>query len=178
MARSRILEPDVFSDPDLNSLPPLARWLYIGLWTIADREGRLIDDPRRIKVLTLPFDLDADCDALLDLLAPQYISRYTAEGLPLIQLTRPFKSVHPRETPSAYPAQGSPKANLGVPKANLGSPKAAISVSDSLSVSTGVSTVTSVSGSTGVSVSRRAPNTTREQIKAWQDEQAKAKGVN
>jgi hypothetical protein len=175
MARSRILESDVFNDPDLNQLPPLARWLYLGLLTIADREGRLVDDPRRIKVLVLPFD-DADCDALLTALAPSLITRYRVGDLPLIQIRSPF-SVHPRETISVLPAQGEPRldaSNLGVKPQT----KVAISVSDSVSIPVSIPIPIPVSVSNPVSVSSPDPRDTMAQIQQWRDAQAKAKGIN
>lgn len=65
MARIRMVKPEFFDDPQVGELSPLARLFFIGLWTQADREGRLIDDPRRLKARLFPFD-DVDINALAD----------------------------------------------------------------------------------------------------------------
>jgi hypothetical protein len=62
----------------LAGLDPLCRLLFIGLWTISDREGKLKDNPRRIKAEILPYD-DCDVDKFLDdLHRAHFIIRYTA----------------------------------------------------------------------------------------------------
>src|SRR5262245_4448792 len=61
MARARLLKPGFFTNEDLVELPPAARLLFAGLWTLADREGRLEDRPKRIKLAVLPYD-DVDVD--------------------------------------------------------------------------------------------------------------------
>ena len=43
MARARLLKPGFFTNEDLCELPAFGRLLFAGLWTIADREGRLED---------------------------------------------------------------------------------------------------------------------------------------
>jgi hypothetical protein len=77
VARIRSIKPEFFTDDELAELPPLARLLFIGLWTQADKAGRLKDKPIRIKTSVLPYD-DCDCDALLQALADAgFIIRYT-----------------------------------------------------------------------------------------------------
>lgn len=102
--KSRILRPDPFIDPDLNALSPHARWLYLGLHTVADRAGRLEDDPRRIKALLLPFD-DVDCNALLDELHPQFALRYFVGSRNYIEIQGFTKaqSIHKNEAKSTLP---------------------------------------------------------------------------
>ena len=56
MARARNLKPSFFTNDKLAELHPLGRLLFAGLWTIADREGRLEDRPKRIKTdVSLPY---------------------------------------------------------------------------------------------------------------------------
>ena len=55
MARTRNIKPGFFRNEDLAELGAYAMLLYAGLWTIADREGRLEDRPKRIKVDVLPY---------------------------------------------------------------------------------------------------------------------------
>lgn len=76
MARARNIKPGFFENEDLADLPVAARLLFIGLWTLADREGRLEDRPKRIKMQILPMD-DLDVDELLQELANSgFIDRY------------------------------------------------------------------------------------------------------
>lgn len=53
--------------------------LYAGLWTLADREGRLEDRPARIQIELFPYDRDVDIEAMLtDLCRLGFIRRYEA----------------------------------------------------------------------------------------------------
>lgn len=77
MARIRSIKPEFFLDEELAALPPLTRLLFVGLWTQAERPGRLKDKAVRIKATILPYD-DCDIDAMLDeLQAAGFIVRYT-----------------------------------------------------------------------------------------------------
>jgi hypothetical protein len=72
----RLIKPGFFANDTLAELDPFARLLFAGLWTIADREGRLEDRPKRIKAEVLPYD-DADVDCLLQALHDSgFILRY------------------------------------------------------------------------------------------------------
>jgi DnaD/phage-associated family protein len=91
---------------DLAKIDPLGRLLFIGLWTIADREGRLEDRPVRIKAETLPYD-DCDVNQLLDDLAKHgFIIRYKVNGTRYIQITNFTKhqNPHKNEKDSEIPA--------------------------------------------------------------------------
>lgn len=80
MSRLRTIKPGFFLDEELAACEPLARLLFAGLWTIADREGRLEDRPRRIKAEVLPYD-ECDIDYLLESLAGVgSIVRYEVDG--------------------------------------------------------------------------------------------------
>ena len=54
MARARNIKPGFFRNSDLVELPMDARLLFIGLWTLADRMGRLEDRPKQIKMEIFP----------------------------------------------------------------------------------------------------------------------------
>ena len=56
MARARNIKPGFFDNEILGELPALTRLLFIGLWCLADREGRLQDRPKRIKKELLGYD--------------------------------------------------------------------------------------------------------------------------
>jgi len=106
MARARNLKPSTFFNTKLADCEPLARLLYIALWTIADREGRLEYDVRKIKSQTLPYD-DCDCLALLKQLESQgFLVIYEIENNKYIQIDNFTKHQHPhvKEVPSTIPA--------------------------------------------------------------------------
>jgi len=87
MARIRTIKPDFFKNEDLAELDPFCRLLFIGLWTLADRDGRLEDRPKRIKVQVLPYD-NVDVDQLLWALhESEFITRYEVNGVEIIQIT-------------------------------------------------------------------------------------------
>lgn len=67
MGRARIIKPGFFTDDELAEIEPLGRILFAGLWTIADREGRLEYRPKRIKAEILPYD-DVDIARLISVL--------------------------------------------------------------------------------------------------------------
>jgi len=56
MARSRNIKPGFFINEAVVELPFEYRLLFIGLWTLADREGRLEDRPKKIKMAIFPAD--------------------------------------------------------------------------------------------------------------------------
>jgi hypothetical protein len=105
MSRARIIKPGFFKNEELAELDPLARLLFAGLWTIADKAGRLEDRPKRIKAEILPYD-DCDCDALLQGLDDRgFIERYQVEGGRYIQVVKwsQNQSPHIKETESIIP---------------------------------------------------------------------------
>lgn len=106
MARARLIKPEFFHDEDLVELAPLTRLLFIGLWGIADREGRLEDRPKRIKMQVLPAD-QCDVDEMLDeLAAAGAVRRYELDGERYIWIPGfgRHQNPHPKERESAIPA--------------------------------------------------------------------------
>ncbi len=101
MARARNIKPGFFRNADLVELPYEARLLFIGLWTIADRSGRLEDRPKQIKMELFPAD-SIDCDALLSMLqAIKMIERYEHGGARLIQVVNFDKHQNPHRDEKA-----------------------------------------------------------------------------
>lgn len=85
--RIRTIKPQFFVNDELAACDPLARLLFIGLWCAADRDGRLLDRPARLKTEILPYD-DVDIEVLLHQLAERdFIRRYEVGGRKLIQVT-------------------------------------------------------------------------------------------
>ncbi|UCV01745.1 hypothetical protein [Dechloromonas denitrificans] len=108
MARSRNIKPGFFRNADLAELSFEARLLFIGVWTLADREGRLEDRPKQIKMEIFPAD-NLDCDGVLnDLADTGMIVRYQVDGKRYLQVTNFCKHQNPHkdEKQSTIPAQG------------------------------------------------------------------------
>ena len=105
MARARNIKPGYFLNDELCALSPLARILFAGLWCIADREGRLEDKPKRIKIQALPYD-DCNVEKLLnDLFKANFIVRYQVNDQKYIQVVNFTKhqNPHKNETYSVIP---------------------------------------------------------------------------
>ncbi len=80
MARARNIKPQFFTNDELSELPPLARLLFIGLWTIADFKGCFEYKPKRLKVQLLPYD-DCNIEQLVSALdKSRFISIYSVQG--------------------------------------------------------------------------------------------------
>lgn len=112
MARARNIKPGFFRNADLVELPVEARLLFIGLWTIADREGRLKDRPKQIKMEIFPAD-NYDCNDLIQQIADTgMLTRYEHGGIRYLQITNFTKHQNPHrdEQASTIPAQGTPDA--------------------------------------------------------------------
>ena len=105
MSRIRSIKPDFFLDNELSELGPLAMLLFAGLWTQADREGRLQDRPIRLKHAILPY-FDCDIEVLLDSLSPNFITRYEVDGDRFIQIIHFLRHQCPnvKEQASIIPA--------------------------------------------------------------------------
>lgn len=142
MARSRNIKPSIMENEDLAELQPVARLLFVYLWMLADREGRLEDRPKRIAGRALPYDRDVDVDGLLESLAGAgFITRYMAGGFSVIQVNNFLKhqSPHVRESASELPGieQSTTKVvtqhNQGTAEASPRSPDSLFPLPDSLS---------------------------------------------
>jgi hypothetical protein len=87
-------------------MQPLARIAFQGLWSIADREGRLEYQPKEIKLYTVPHD-DVEIDDLLEeIRVARLIVFYQVDSRPLIWIPR-FKvhqPLHWHEKESELPA--------------------------------------------------------------------------
>lgn len=105
MARARNIKPGFYKNEELAECSIWARFIYPGLWQLADRQGRLEDRPKRIKGELLPFD-SQDVDKLLDELTDRkFILRYEVEGTKVIQILKfpKHQNPHHREPQSTLP---------------------------------------------------------------------------
>jgi hypothetical protein len=132
MARARNIKPGFFANEVLAECDPLARLLFAGLWCWADREGRLEDRPRKIKVQVLPYDR-CDVGKLLDQLAThEFIRRYESEGRKYIQVLtfHRHQNPHVNESPSTIPP---PQSTVQEPDEHSANPADSLNpITDSL----------------------------------------------
>lgn len=113
MARIRTIKPEFFKNENLADLPALDRLLFIGLWTLSDRAGRLEDRPKRIRAEIFPYDENYNVETGLSNLANAgFILRYQVSELPYIQVVNFVKHQHPhvKEVASTIPAPCKPGA--------------------------------------------------------------------
>ena len=100
----------MFTDEDIGDLSFEARWLFAGLFTQADREGRLEDRPRKLKVEVMPYDSVNIEHLLRELTEARFITRYEVEDKRYIHIRTFWKHqhFHIKEPPSTLPAPPAP----------------------------------------------------------------------
>ena len=91
--RSRIIQYGFFTNEELSELPFQTRLLFIGLWTIADKAGRLEYRPKKLKAIIFPYD-DANIDDMIHSLE-SYNFLYLDENREFIQITKWDKHQNP-----------------------------------------------------------------------------------
>jgi hypothetical protein len=95
VARARNIKPGFFRNADLVELPVETRLCFIGLWTLCDREGRLEDRPKQIKMELFPAD-PFDVGAMLDQLQESgFVVRYEVDGSKFIEVVNFIKHQDP-----------------------------------------------------------------------------------
>lgn len=104
--RARNIKPSFFKNPDLGECSPQARLGFIGLWCMADREGKVLDRAKLVKAELFPYD-NIDTEAILcELASCGLIKRYEAKGLKVIWIVNfaRHQSPHFKEKASELPA--------------------------------------------------------------------------
>jgi hypothetical protein len=112
MARARNIKPSFFKNELLGQADPLMGMLFISLWTLADKAGRLEDRPLRIKAETFPYRDGIDINAYLtELVSLGFIERYEANGTKIIEVLNFTKhqTPHSTEKPSELPCKPVPE---------------------------------------------------------------------
>lgn len=104
--RARNIKPGFFKNPDLADAGPAAQLLCIGLWCMADKEGRLKDQPRVIKAEVFPYyeiDVNRELTVIQRL---GHIRRFEVGGIKVIEVInfRKHQSPHHTERGSELPA--------------------------------------------------------------------------
>jgi hypothetical protein len=105
MARARNIKPSFFKNEFLAECDPLARLLFVGLWTLADRDGRLECRPLRIKAELFPYD-NCDIVAMLgQLQARGFVIAYEAGGKKILEIPKfgEHQRCHPEERSENLP---------------------------------------------------------------------------
>lgn len=101
MARARNIKPGFFDNELLVELSFEYRLLFIGLWTIADKAGRLEDRSKKIKMQVFPAD-NVDVDGgLTELEKAGFIVRYAHGTDKFIQINNWNKHQAPHHTERA-----------------------------------------------------------------------------
>lgn len=106
MARARNIKPSFFKNELIGQADPLIGMLFISLWTLADKAGRLEDRPLRIKAETFPYRENIDINGYLtELVSLGFIERYEVDGKKIIQIFNFAKhqTPHSTEKPSELP---------------------------------------------------------------------------
>lgn len=104
--RARNIKPGFFTNELLAEMPFETRLLFIGLWTLADREGRLEDRPKRIKGEIFPYEV-FDIEPMLNRLQKDgFLVRYEVDSIHYIQIVNFVKHQDPhyKEKRSIIPA--------------------------------------------------------------------------
>lgn len=117
MARIRTIKPQLFKNETLADLSATCRLLYIGLFCLADKEGRLEDRPKRIKAEIFPY-AELDVDEMLNQLQDSgFIERYQVGEIKVVQVINFTK--HQRiqgkesHTQSEFPEKEAPGKQPG-----------------------------------------------------------------
>jgi hypothetical protein len=111
MPRGRDIKPAFFENEDLATVSRDHRLLFVALWTVADREGRLEDRPARIKLHSFPYDSDMTPERIdhmlseLEMVPGTPIRRYESGGVRCILIVnfKKHQHIHPNEKPSELP---------------------------------------------------------------------------
>ena len=107
MARARSIKPSFFKNDELAECEPMARLLFVGLWTLADRDGRLACRPLRIKAELFPYD-NCDIGELLGQLQKRgFIDIYESDVGTVLEIPKfaEHQRCHPEERSESLPAR-------------------------------------------------------------------------
>jgi uncharacterized phage protein (TIGR02220 family) len=113
--RSRNIKPGFFKNEEIGELSFEDRLLFIGLWCMADREGRLEDRPKRIWAELFVYDRHINVDVMLNQLAMSgFILRYEVEGVGYIHIVNFVKHQDPhyKEKASVIPPPDNHKNEI------------------------------------------------------------------
>ena len=112
MARIRTIKPEFWADEKLAPQPPVVRLVFLGLMSLADDAGRLVDNVKTIDGLIFPETDDTSREALDILATMGRVIRYQAEsGQRLIQVAN-WEKHQKVDKPSKYVLPAPSAENL------------------------------------------------------------------
>ena len=115
MARARNIKPSLFKNELLGTMDPLITVLFISLWTLADKQGRLEDRPLRVRAETFPYRENIDINGYLtELERTGFIQRYSVSGQAIIQVVNFSKHQSPHNTEKDSVLPSFPEGDHGV----------------------------------------------------------------
>ena len=120
MARTRSIKPSFFKNEYLAECEPMARLLFIGLWTLADRDGRLELRPLRIKAEIFPYD-NCDIGSLLRQLADRgFVRAYESGDMKVLEIPKfgEHQRCHPDERTEGLPPPNESAETIVFPEPN------------------------------------------------------------
>ena len=141
MARSRIIKPGFFNNKLLAECDPYARLLFIGLWTLADRDGRIRYTPLGLHGKLFEYDDEVNVGELLNELESRgFLVLYQTDSgfyLEIVNFSK-HQPIHKDEKSNNYPSPNDMQKPGEKPEKNRTQPgeKPAPSTSSSTSTST------------------------------------------
>jgi len=137
MPRARNIKPDFFIDDQLADCSIHARYLCPALWCIADREGRLVDAPRKIGAFAFPYEhhkLDIH-ELLEELVRSGHIIRYESANMKLIQIVNFKKHQSPHRNEAESLLQAPEHSGNGQKGSETNPPDCGLMIDDSNTLS-------------------------------------------
>jgi hypothetical protein len=120
MARTRSIKPSFFKNEYLAECEPMARLLFIGLWTLADSQGRMEFRPLRIKAELFPYE-NCDILGLLKQLADKgFVRAYESGDVRVLEIPTfgDHQRCHPDERDEGLPPPDESAETIVFPERN------------------------------------------------------------
>jgi hypothetical protein len=120
VARTRSIKPSFFKNEYLAECEPMARLLFVGLWTLADSQGRMELRPLRIKAELFPYD-NCDILGLLKQLADKgFVRAYESGDVKVLEIPTfgEHQRCHPDERDEGLPPPDESAQTIVFPERN------------------------------------------------------------
>jgi hypothetical protein len=120
MARARSIKPAFFKNEFLAECEPMARLLFVGLWTLADSQGRMEFRPLRIKAELFPYE-NCDILGLLKQLADRgFVRAYESGDMKVLEIPTfgEHQRCHPDERDEGLPPADESAETIVFPEPN------------------------------------------------------------
>jgi hypothetical protein len=120
VARTRSIKPSFFKNEYLAECEPMARLLFVGLWTLADSQGRMEFRPLRIKAELFPYE-NCDILGLLKQLADKgFVRAYESGDVKVLEIPTfgDHQRCHPDERDEGLPPPDESAETIVFPERN------------------------------------------------------------